>query len=91
TPVAGSPPVLDDLSALRQEVETLKVSAAEAHNESERVKVQLDQLKKINEEQTKKMTMKMNELIFEIDEEKKTRLALQVELERLKKTILLNS
>lgn len=90
--VAKSPVVQDaDLSAMRQEIESLKQSALDAQTESKQVKMELIEIKKINEEQTKKMTKKMNELILEIDEEKKTRLALQVELERLKKIIWHNS
>lgn len=91
--VAKSPVNLQDadLSAMRQEIESLKQSAMDAQTESKQVKMELIEIKKINEEQTKKMTKKMNELIMEIDEEKKTRLALQVELERLKKIIWHNS
>ena len=52
------------------------------------MQIELVDLKKVHDEQMKKMQRKLVDLIGEIDEEKKTRLALQVELERLKKTIM---
>ncbi|CAF0913185.1 unnamed protein product [Brachionus calyciflorus] len=83
--------VQDDLVQLRQEIEAIKQSNHEVVGEYRKVQNELVEVRKQHEEQMKKMQKKLNDLIFEIDEEKKTRLGLQVELERLKKTIMLNS
>lgn len=84
-------PVQDDLASMKQEIDLIKQSSIEMQNEYKKVQNELVEVKRHHDDQMKKMQKKLNDLIFEIDEEKKTRLALQVELERLKKTIMLNS
>ena len=80
----------DELAVLKGELDTVRKSSAQTQNEYKNVQNELNDLKKTHDDQMKKMQKKLHDLITEIDEEKKTRLALQVELERLKKTILSN-
>ena len=80
--------LVDDMASLRQELDTVRKSSAQTQNEYKNVQNELNDLKKTHDDQMKKMQKKLHDLITEIDEEKKTRLALQVELERLKKTIM---
>ena len=80
----------DELAVLKLELDTVRKSSAQTQNEYKNVQNELNDLKKTHDDQMKKMQKKLHDLIAEIDEEKKTRLALQVELERLKKTIMSN-
>jgi hypothetical protein len=82
--------LIDELKSLKLELDTVKKDSSQFQTEFKSVQTELLEFKKIQEEQTKKMQRKLQDLINEIDEEKKTRLALQVELERLKKTIMNN-
>ena len=80
----------DELAVLKLELDTVRKSSAQTQHEYKNVQNELNDLKKTHDDQMKKMQKKLHDLITEIDEEKKTRLALQVELERLKKTIMSN-
>ncbi len=82
--------LIDELKSLKLELDTVKKDSSQFQTDFKSVQTELLEFKKIQEEQTKKMQKKLQDLINEIDEEKKTRLALQVELERLKKTIMNN-
>jgi len=82
--------LIDELKSLKLELDTVKKDSSQFQTDFKSVQTELLEFKKIQEEQTKKMQRKLQDLINEIDEEKKTRLALQVELERLKKTIMNN-
>ena len=84
--ITGS--LADDLAVLKQELDTVRKNSAQTQNEYKNVQNELNDLKKTHDDQMKKMQKKLHDLVTEIDEEKKTRRALQVELERLKKTIM---
>lgn len=86
---------VDNLSSpssktILDEVDLLKDQLQLVHNENKEIKQQLGSMKSKHEEQIKKMQRILEDLVSEIDEEKKTRLALHVEIERLKKNITLN-
>lgn len=80
--------LIDEISYLKEELDSIKKNSSQIQNDYKSVQIELVDLKKVHDEQMKKMQRKLVDLIGEIDEEKKTRLALQVELERLKKTIM---
>lgn len=80
----------DELALLKLELDTVRQNSFQTQFEYKNVQTELNDIKKSHESQMNKMEKKMFDLISEIDEEKKTRLALQVELERLKKTIMNN-
>ena len=80
--------LVDEIGLLKEELDSIKKNSTQMQNDYKTVQSELTDLKKIHEEQMKKMSRKLVDLISEIDDEKKTRLALQVELERLKKTIM---
>lgn len=82
--------LMDELGALRLELDQVKKNSVKSQSDYKQVENELNELKKVHDEQMKKMQKRLQDLISEIDEEKKTRLALQVELERLKKTIMNN-
>ena len=80
--------LIDEVAYLKDELDTIKKNSTQSQSDYKSVQNELNDLKKVHDEQMKKMQRKLVDLINEIDEEKKTRLALQVELERLKKTIM---
>ena len=79
--------LVEEIQHLRQELDLVKKESTQTHNDYKQVQTELSEIKKGHDEQMKKMQKRLQDLISEIDDEKKTRLALQVELERLKKTI----
>ena len=80
--------LIDEIGFLKQELEVVRKSSAQIQTEYKNVQSEMADLKKSHDEQMKKMQKNLQDLVTEIDEEKKTRLALQVELERLKKTVM---
>jgi chromosome segregation ATPase len=86
----SSSEITEEMSNLKIELESMKKMSSQVQSDYKQVQTELSDLKKLHEEQMKKMQKRLNDLINEIDDEKKTRLALQVELERLKKTIANN-
>lgn len=88
---------LDNLSQtqlgqnLAEDINFLKQELLAVRSENKLIRNELSTTKTQHENQIKKITRNFTDLINEIDEEKKTRLALQVELERLKKTIEVNN
>ena len=82
--------LLDEIGMLKEELEAMKKNSAQIKTEFKQVKVELGDLRSLHDEQMRKMQRKLFDMVTEIDEEKKTRLALQVELERIKKTIMNN-
>lgn len=84
TLVAGS------VDRLEKEIGSLKEELAVARSENQGLQVELSTFRNQHDEQVKKLQLQMLDLVGEIDEEKKTRLAFQVELERMKKTIMTN-
>jgi predicted nucleic acid-binding Zn-ribbon protein len=80
--------LIDEIGFLKQELEVVRKSSAQIQTEYKNVQSEMADLKKSHDEQMKKMAKNLQDLVTEIDEEKKTRLALQVELERLKKTVM---
>jgi hypothetical protein len=87
----GSPQVLlDEIHTLKNELDTVKKNSNQIKTDFKQVQNELIDLKMQHDDQMKKMQRKLFDLINEIDEEKKTRLALQVELERIKKTLMNN-
>ncbi len=71
------------------EVDSLRDQLNSVKSENKFIKEELKGLRAEQEEAMRKMKKKFADLVSEIDEEKKTRLALQVELERIKKNIML--
>jgi len=71
------------------EVDSLREQLNSVRSENGCIREELRSLKTEQEEAMRKMKKKFADLVSEIDEEKKTRLALQVELERIKKNIML--
>jgi predicted RNase H-like nuclease (RuvC/YqgF family) len=82
--------LVDEMSTLRHELDEVKKNATKNQAEYASVQSELNNLRKLHDDQIKRMEKQMHDLIAEIDDEKKTRLALHVELERLKKTIMNN-
>lgn len=83
--------LVEELQTLRNEVESMKKSAVKSQQEMKSAyESEINELRRSHEEQMKKLQKNFQDVIVEIDDEKKTRLALQVELERLKKTIMNN-
>ena len=66
-------------------VDLLKGRLQLVHNENKEIKQQLGSMKRNHKEQIKKMQRILEDLVSEIDEEKKSRLAFHVEIERLEK------
>ncbi len=79
--------LMDEIQNLKSELDLVKRESAKTNAEHKSVQSELAELKRGHDEQMRKMQKRLQDLVNEIDEEKKTRLALQVELERLKKTI----
>ena len=77
--------------SLAEDISFLKQELIAVRSENKLIRNELNSTKTQHENQLKKMNRNFTDLINEIDEEKKTRLALQVELERLKKTIEVNN
>lgn len=84
TLIAGS------VDRLEKEIGYLREELAEARSENQGLQVELSTFRSQHDEQVKRLQLQMLDLVGEIDEEKKTRLAFQVELERMKKTIMTN-
>lgn len=80
--------LIDDIGFLKQELESVRKNSTQIQNDYRLVQAELVDMKRVHEEQMRKMQKRLQDMVTEIDEEKKTRLALQVELERLKKTIM---
>ena len=80
--------LFDEINLLKEEIENVKMSSSKIQTDYQRVQGDIVDMKKSHDEQMRKMQRIVNELINEIDEEKKTRLALQVELERIKKNLM---
>jgi len=74
--------IFNEVDLLREQLESVR-------SENGCIREELRSLKTEQEEAMRKMKKKFADLVSEIDEEKKTRLALQVELERIKKNIML--
>jgi SH3 domain-containing kinase-binding protein 1 len=87
---ASTVSLLEEISLLKQELDSVRKDSGQIQNDYKLVSGELSELRKNHDDQMKRMQKKLQDLISEIDEEKKTRLALQVELERLKKTIMNN-
>lgn len=85
---ASTNSLLEEITILKQELDTVRKDSSQIHLDYKSVSGELSDLRNKHEDQMKKMQKKLENLVIEIDEEKKTRLALQVELERLKKTIM---
>ena len=79
--------LLDEIQALKGELDVVRKESARTQNDHKGMQSELGEIKRAHDEQMKKMQKRLQDLVSEIDDEKKTRLALQVELERLKKTI----
>jgi SH3 domain-containing kinase-binding protein 1 len=79
--------LLDEIQSLKGELDVVRRESARTHQDHKGLQSELGDIKRAHEEQMKKMQKRLQDLVSEIDDEKKTRLALQVELERLKKTI----
>lgn len=79
--------LVDEIQVLRQELDSIRKESSQTHADFKSVQSELGEVKKSHDEQMKKMQKRLQDLISEIDDEKKRRLALEVELERLKKTI----
>jgi hypothetical protein len=82
--------LVEEVSLLKQELDGVRKDSTQIQLDYKVVSGELNELKKNHDDQMKKMQKKLQDLIVEIDEEKKTRLALQVELERLKKNLMNN-
>lgn len=83
--------LIDELQSLRVECENIKKNAARSQQEIKSAyENELNELRRAHDDQMRKLHKNIQDIIVEIDDEKKTRLALQVELERLKKTIMNN-
>lgn len=87
---ASTASLIEEIGFLKQELDSVRKDSGQIHNDYKLVSGELNELRKNHDDQMKRMQKKLQDLISEIDEEKKTRLALQVELERLKKTIMNN-
>jgi SH3 domain-containing kinase-binding protein 1 len=77
----------EEIKNLKQEIELLKEFTTKLSNDYKQLQIESKSQKQSNDEQLQKFQKKLKDLVEEIDEEKKTRLALQVELERIKKTL----
>lgn len=83
--------LIEELQSLRVECESIKKNAARSQQEIKSAyENELNELRRAHDDQMRKLHKNIQDIIVEIDDEKKTRLALQVELERLKKTIMNN-
>ncbi len=87
---ASTASLIEEISLLKQELDSVRKDSGQIQIDYKLVSGELSDLRKSHDDQMKKMQKKLQDLVSEIDEEKKTRLALQVELERLKKTIMNN-
>jgi hypothetical protein len=72
---------------MREEIETLKRTTDQILNDYKQLQHETRMQKQSYDDQIQKLQKALKDLVEEIDEEKKTRLALQVEIERLKKTV----
>lgn len=77
----------DEFNSLKMEMEAMKKLTSQIVADLKMVQSEASASKQASQEQILKMQKQLKELIDEIDEEKKTRLSLQVELERVKKTV----
>jgi hypothetical protein len=79
--------LMEEIQNLKGELDLVKKESTRTNSDYKGLQSELGEIRRGHDEQMKKMQKRLQDLISEIDEEKKTRLALQVELERLKKTI----
>jgi septal ring factor EnvC (AmiA/AmiB activator) len=77
----------DEIKSLKQEIDLLRDLTNKLASDYKQLQIESRSQKQSCDEQLVKFQKKLKDLVDEIDDEKKTRLALQVELERIKKTI----
>lgn len=77
----------EEVQHLKAELDTLKQLTLKLSNDYKQLQNETRTQKQTYDDQITRLQKKLKDLVDEIDDEKKTRLALQVELERIKKSI----
>lgn len=78
---------IDEINTLKSEIESLKKITFQLASDYQTLQNESRLAKQSSDDNINKLQKRLKDLIDEIDDEKKTRMSLQVELERLKKTV----